>query len=234
MKLKFLGIGSAYNTKWYNSNAYFYCNNNLFLLDCGESTFARVKEKGILDGMLGNCYVFLTHLHADHAGSLPSLCSFFSGKLNKKVRVIYPGQEVDDYLRLAGIPCNDYIHVTDFNALPAGIHAQSLMTEHIPGYPSYGWILSDENETIYFSGDSKTILPNVVSKLLDKSLTMVYHDVEYNAEEKADGCHLQYQMLLRTIPPEVRNRFCCMHMNCDYRHRAVADGFLVAQTDDIE
>ena len=75
MKIKFLGIGSAYNTKWLNSNAYFIVANSLYLLDCGESTFGKLMELGILNDNYNGIYVLLTHLHADHAGSLPSLCS---------------------------------------------------------------------------------------------------------------------------------------------------------------
>ena len=234
MKLSFLGIGSAYHTVWFNSNAYFRIGDSLVLLDCGESSFARLMEKGLLQKLQGECYAFITHLHADHAGSLPSLCSFFAGKLHKRVRVIYPDEEIDDFLRLAGIPPTDYIHLTSLEDQLPPLQARAVPTTHIPGYPSYGWMLDDPLERVYFSGDSREIPQEILSGLLDKSISMVYHDVEYLSEEKKDGCHLQYQALLRAVPPDARERFCCMHMNCDFRERAMTDGFRVAQTDGIQ
>ena len=92
-----------------------------------------------------------------------------------------------------------------------------LKGEHIPGYPSYGWMIESAGDNIYFSGDARTIHPTVLSKLLAGEMKMVYHDVEFNEAEKVNGCHLQYQQLLRVVPPENRSHFCCMHLNCDYR-----------------
>ena len=37
--LKFLGCGAALYPKFYNSNAYFKIDQDLFLLDCGETAF---------------------------------------------------------------------------------------------------------------------------------------------------------------------------------------------------
>lgn len=231
MKLHFLGIGSAYNTEWHNSNAYFYKENSLILLDCGESAFARLMEKSLLFQPLDSIYVFLTHLHADHAGSLPSLCSYVAEHMRKKVRIIYPGQEIDDYLRLAGIPSENYDHPYSDRACLPFLQAEAIPTEHVSGYPSYGWLLKDETGEYYFSGDARNISQIILKKLLEGKIQMVYHDVEWNREKKENACHLQYQTLLTLIPPEYRKRFCCMHLNCDFREQAARDGFLWARID---
>ncbi len=228
MKLHFLGIGSAYNTSWYNSNAFFFQENSLFLLDCGESTFARLMEKKLLCDVLDSVYVFITHLHADHAGSLPSLCSYMAGHMKKKAQIIYPGNEVDIYLKLAGIQPEDYEHQYFDQIFLPSLQANAIPTEHISGYPSYGWLLNDKSGKYYFSGDSRNIPAVILEKLLEGRMQMVYHDVEWNSEEKENACHLQYQTLLNLIPPECRNHFCCMHLNCDFRDRAAKDGFLFA------
>jgi len=231
MELHFLGIGSAYNTAWYNSNAYFYQGNSLFLLDCGESAFARLMEKNMLCKSLEAVYVLVTHLHADHAGSLPSLCSYMAGHMGKRAQIVYPGNEIDTYLQLAGIPPENYEHrYYDRLSLPS-MHARAVPSEHISGYPSFGWLLEDESGECYFSGDAKRIPAMVLEKLLEGKMQMVYHDVEWNHEKKEDACHLQYQTLLALIPIEARKHFCCMHLNCDFRDRATKDGFLVAQMD---
>lgn len=45
MNLKFLGIGSAFQTSLYNNCAYFIEDNQLFLIDCGETAFEQLKEQ---------------------------------------------------------------------------------------------------------------------------------------------------------------------------------------------
>ena len=43
MNLNFLGIGSAFQTSLYNNCAYFIEDNELFLIDCGETAFEQLK-----------------------------------------------------------------------------------------------------------------------------------------------------------------------------------------------
>lgn len=228
MELVFLGIGSAYNTAWFNSSAFFFHEGSLVLLDCGESVFAALMKRKILSNCNHHLFVLLSHLHADHAGSLPSLCSYCAGHLGKKVRVVYPGAEVESFLSLSGIPPQDYEHLSALGDALPGVSAQAIPTHHIPGYPSYGWLIHRGGESCYFSGDSCDIPAEVLDALLACRLSCVYQDVEWNSSEKSDGCHMQYQRLLRLIPPDKRRFVCCMHLNCDYRAIAQADGFRVA------
>lgn len=228
MELTFLGVGSAYNTAWLNSNALFWHENSLVLLDCGESTFGELMAHGYLGNCKSNIYVILSHLHADHAGSLPSLCSYSISHLGKKVQVVYPGSEVETFLSLTGIPAEHYDHLTELGDTLPGVTQRAISTQHIPGYPSYGHWITCKEDSFYFSGDSCDIPPEVLDALMNDSIGCVYHDVEYNEMEKINGCHLQYQKLLRLVPKEKRGRVCCMHMNCDYRDRAAADGFRTA------
>lgn len=233
MELTFLGIGSAYNTPWRNCNAYFHYGGALVLLDCGESAFAELMKRGLLSNCQKRIYVLLSHLHADHAGSLPSLCSYCYGRLRQKVRVVYPGREVEAYLRLAGIAEGEYERLPELGGALPGLWAEAAPTEHIPHYPSYGYLVGDGEQTIYFSGDSSGFPPAVLQKILRGDIAMAYQDVEWNEREKADACHLQYQRLLRLAPEERRGRVCCMHLNCDYRAVALRDGFRVADAEGL-
>jgi ribonuclease BN (tRNA processing enzyme) len=49
MDLKFIGNGSAFNTEEGNNSA-FYINaqNQMLLIDCGETVFATLKQKNCL------------------------------------------------------------------------------------------------------------------------------------------------------------------------------------------
>ena len=57
MKLKFVGTGSAFSSET-NNSAYFINNNNLFLIDCGETVFPVLKKSGVLE-KVDNIYVFI-------------------------------------------------------------------------------------------------------------------------------------------------------------------------------
>ena len=47
-ELKFLGVGSGFNTALGSTAAYFIEGKTLFLIDCGESAYARINELGLL------------------------------------------------------------------------------------------------------------------------------------------------------------------------------------------
>ena len=75
MDLQFLGRGAAFNPKEGNNSAYVIENNQLFLIDCGESIFERIMENGLLDKIDG-INVMITHTHSDHVGSLGTLTMY--------------------------------------------------------------------------------------------------------------------------------------------------------------
>ena len=81
MELKFTGIGAAYYPVLGSNCAFFEHDNCLYLIDCGESTFkAMFSRNEIYD--YDNIVVLLTHLHADHIGSLGSFLSFCKNVLD--------------------------------------------------------------------------------------------------------------------------------------------------------
>ena len=78
MDLIFTGRGAAFNVLEGNTNAYFIENETLFLLDCGEGMFAHLKTHNILN-KIKEVYVYISHTHSDHCGSLGTLglyCQF--------------------------------------------------------------------------------------------------------------------------------------------------------------
>ena len=51
MELTFLGRGAGFNPAEKNTSAYFIEKDEMFLIDCGESVFATLLERKILDGI---------------------------------------------------------------------------------------------------------------------------------------------------------------------------------------
>ena len=89
--LKFIGIGSAFNTKLGNTSAYIKENGVLLLLDCGELTFDRILNMNLLDDV-NEVHVAVTHCHPDHIGSLGSFifyCHFITQPLMHDYIIIY-------------------------------------------------------------------------------------------------------------------------------------------------
>ena len=89
MELKFLGRGAAFNPKEGNNSAYFVENNQLFLIDCGESIFERLVESGLLESV-ESINLMITHTHSDHIGSLGSLAMYSFYALHKPLNIILP------------------------------------------------------------------------------------------------------------------------------------------------
>ncbi|HBE86714.1 MAG TPA: hypothetical protein DDW53_17100, partial [Lachnoclostridium sp.] len=75
MELHFLGSGSAFYPLYKNTIAYFELNNDLYLIACGETVFETLLSLVDLE-QYREIYVVITHLHADHVGSLASLISY--------------------------------------------------------------------------------------------------------------------------------------------------------------
>ena len=102
MKLHFFGCGSAFNPAMGNTSAWFEMDGCLFLVDCGETVYELLMKRSNLREYR-QIYVLLTHLHADHVGSLGSLISYNYCILGRKICVIHPRATVVELLRLMGI-----------------------------------------------------------------------------------------------------------------------------------
>lgn len=79
--LRFTGRGSCFNTKEGSTSAFYRMGTSMLMIDCGESTFADLIKKDILDGV-ADIHILITHFHTDHIGSLPSLlyyCEYILG-----------------------------------------------------------------------------------------------------------------------------------------------------------
>lgn len=79
--LRFTGRGSCFNTKEGSTSAFYRVGTSMLIIDCGESTFADLMRKDMLNGIT-HIHILITHFHTDHVGSLPSLlfyCEYILG-----------------------------------------------------------------------------------------------------------------------------------------------------------
>lgn len=225
IELKFFGRGAGFNPSEGNTNAWFTKGNHLVMLDCGESTFSAVTRNPGLQSWQ-SITVLLTHLHADHSGSLASLCSYNHYVLKRNVLIIHPMDTVRELLRLQGIGSEVYDHANTF-AEDRGFRATALPVRHVPDMKCFAYELSDEDETIYYSGDAAEFSEDTRRKLLDGTYARIYHDVA----SYASMTHCPIDELIEKVPLSYRKRIYAMHLDSAFEETLLSKGFSVVSTE---
>ena len=165
MELNFTGKGSAFYPPFKNTGAYMLSGKALYLIDCGETMFDVLYHKLDL-ASIEDVYVILTHMHADHVGSLGTLISYFYCLFNKAIHVVYPQETIKQLLTLEGITPLGYHYHETLPENPAGLTAVPVEVKHALDMKCYGYVLSDGTETIYYSGDSSELPEDIRTRFL--------------------------------------------------------------------
>lgn len=235
--LQFFGIGSAFNTKLGNNNAFMKHGDELFMIDCGSTTFSRMISSGILDDVK-KITVLQTHLHADHVGSLGDLVGYafycVEPKQTAKVTILTPKdltEDINEILKKVGITNNQYTSVE----IEGEYRPESLMgitsikpykVTHVPHLQCYAYLMKINGQVMYYSGDSNEIPADILEKLKNGSIDLFYQDTS-----KADfegNVHLSLRKLEELVPVSCRERVYCMHLDEGFsKEEAIGLGFHV-------
>lgn len=220
--LKFIGSGSAFNTKLGNNSAYFKNGNEMLLIDCGSNIFHRIKESNLLDGVK-HIHVLITHTHADHVGSLADtiLYSFFCHNEFAKSKVTVYSMEstgIREVLKLNGAVENlhfDFVPIKHGNIISIKGLDLSITnvyeTNHVKELKSFGYELNIKNKKIFYSGDTSDLHHDVLIGINNDILDYIFTDTC-----KADyegNVHLSLRKLTELIAPELRSKVWCMHLD---------------------
>ena len=202
MELKFLGRGSAFNVKEGNTAAYFIDDDQLFLIDCGEDVFAKLKQKSLL-GRVRAVNLMITHTHSDHIGSLGSL------------------PDNDEYVKtieqiLQGFGCTeemyDLVHDTQYDEKFKNFSGvRYVKTWHCAELMSFGLIFTTKEGVVYYSGDTKEI--KNLHYLLSKGVQIARAYIDVTSVKNSNGAHLFVGNLAMVVPENLRKRIYCMHFN---------------------
>ena len=223
MNLKFLGRGGSDNQLQGNNSAYFIEDRSLFLIDCGENIFEKILEKEILKE-IDRIYLFITHTHSDHVGSIGSLLfhCYFSKKI--ELNLVIPSdalhlKDIKELLRIYGC-YEDWYKIIDPNELDNKFSSfntiRYMRTKHVIYIPAYGILFDTNDGLVYYSGDSSEI--NNIKKLLksNQKIDKIYLDVTTsNIDESNEEQHVHYFIgkANEEIDYSLRNKFYCMHFN---------------------
>lgn len=225
IELNFLGRGSAFFPVLGNTSAYLEKDGTLLFLDCGESVFGMLYDRGILN-RVQEVYVLITHLHADHVGSLGSLISYFYCQRNIKVQVIHPQQTIIDLLMLEGIDPQGYTYLADLPENRLSVQATAVRVAHVDNMRCYGYILGDKEDTLFYSGDSAEVAEEIKRMFFDGKIKRIFHDT--STHDRPHPTHCYYGELEKVFPEKVRDRIYCMHLDCDCEAMLMAKGFRIA------
>lgn len=226
MNLNFIGKGSAFYPPYGNTGAYFIHQDGLYVIDCGESVFEKLYDRIDFD-KINHIYVLLTHLHADHVGSLGTLISYCYCVKQKVVNVIHPQAKVVEILRLTGVPAEGYIYHESIPENDYGLKAEPIDVVHAKDMRCYGYVLEDAEEKIYYSGDSADIPESILTRFFSGELARIYQDTSTHNSENPSHCY--YGILEEKIPSAERNRVYCMHLDSPCEELLKSKGFQIVE-----
>ena len=235
--LKFIGIGSAFNTAEGNTSAYIKKNGILFLIDCGSANFHFMKESGFLDDV-EEIHVYITHTHSDHIGSLGDLILYMyyaKGEIKNRVTV-YAVSEigVDKYLMMNGValPCYNFEPLDEHGSFSVlGYTMIPMKTSHVPELLSYGLLIENKKGKLaMYTGDTNELSESVNQWFEDGVLEYLYVDT---CSQDYDGnVHLSLRTLHNTVKKKYRDSVWCMHLDEKFdKELARSLGFKIAEVE---
>lgn len=218
MNLLFLGRGAAFNPKEGNTSAYFLENNQLFLIDCGESIFERIINKKILNN-IETINVIITHTHSDHVGSLGSLISYSYYKLHKPINIIVPNnykfkKNLKNLLNIFGCGKNKFTFIDEKNydnKYKSFEKVRFIKTVHSKNLICYSIIFYTNKGIIFYSGDTNDL--NNIIKLISSNNKIDKIYIDTTTENYSGNVHLYIGDLQKVIPKQLIEKIYCMHLN---------------------
>jgi ribonuclease BN (tRNA processing enzyme) len=247
MKIKFIGVGSAFTTfRYYQSNMLILARSGKkMLVDCGSDARFALSECNIHN--LNLCEeidaVYISHLHADHIGGMEWLAfnTYFSPnrvrpKLFMEARLMdemwnnslkgglgrIEGKEMSlsDYFDCRPLGCGD-------SFLWEGIRFELVKMPHViideKGHSSFGLLIkeAERNAPAVFITMDTQFQPDVISRV-GEQVVAVFHDCETTPFKSI--IHTHYDDLC-TLPEALKKKMWLYHYQPDPDFQPEADGF---------
>ena len=248
MKLTFAGVGSAFAPEGvYQTNAVITEGGKHLLIDCGSDARFSLAKIGVqIEDIQG---VYLSHLHADHAGGLEWLgfCTFFNPKMDRPV--LYAVNSLipelwHSTLRGGMESLQGELATLEnfFEPLPmypndsftwGGVVCEPVQTVHIVSgrkfMHTYGLMMSfmakrGKGTKVFYTGDTQF----APSQLVDfyREADLIFQDCE--TANFASKVHAHFHDL-KSLPAEVKAKMWLMHYQpggCVTVEEARYEGFL--------
>ncbi|MFW5693700.1 MAG: MBL fold metallo-hydrolase [Alkalispirochaeta sp.] len=230
----FLGCGSAFSRRHYQTNLLIVKGKDHLLVDCGTSCHRALRDAGL--ALLDINDVMITHSHADHAGGLEELMLMNRYVAKKKPRIyITPryqrilwnqslrgGAEMNERHEGKGLTFSDYWnvhrplpvphHTRDAHQFTVGdIKIRTFRTRHYPEQ-SESWedamytvgLVVDER--VVFSGDTQFDADLIRDVEPKGGAEHIFHDVQLFP----GGIHASLEEVA-TLPEALHSRMSLVH-----------------------
>ena len=242
MKLKFLGVGSAFTTpSYYHSNAILTASNGKkLLLDCGSDIRFSLAEAGVTPAEIDA--VYLSHQHADHIGGMEFLAyTTFFNPHNARPKLFIEetlADEVWDASLKGGLSIVDDQPrgISDFfeprlqqlgtpftwEGIQLTLYKMPHVMTQVGDLFSYGLLIEQPGRApVFFSSDA-TFAPEILLNL-PKNTGLIFHDCE--TATIPTGVHCHYNELCQ-LPPELKAKLWLYHYQPNPPFQPTDDGFL--------
>lgn len=249
LSLFFIGTGSAFSKKYYQTNFLIVKGNEHILVDCG-TLCAYALEKAYNTPITSIQNIFVTHPHADHIGSLEefALVGRYVSKrkpnliINNRFKKVLWKQSVKGGLHYSEdghMKMNDYftqINPKQITRKPFEIYETNIgsinlkifRTRHITtkshtfrhSQLSYGVLIDNR---ILFTGDSQ-FKPKYLDYFQKRyPVELIIHDCDVSGY--AEGVHASYRQLM-TLDKGTKAKMMLVHYNSSAEKKTPeADGF---------
>ncbi len=247
MKIKFIGVGSAFTTsEYFQSNLLITAESGRkMLLDCGtDIRFSLNSSPEACQSVVEEIdAVYISHLHSDHVGGMEWMAfqTYFNPD-QRRPRLFMEQdtmQEMWNFSLKGGLGCIEgkRMHLTDYfdcRALPRdgvfeweGIRFNLVRMPHIiTGYRdffSYGLIMEDVahgGPMVFFTTDTQ-FQPGLIQEIAPRA-ALIFHDCETSPFKSI--VHTHYDDLLG-LPETIRGKIWLYHYQPCPTQRPEQDGF---------
>lgn len=215
MNIQMVGTGSAFAKKHYNNNALIKSGGKTILLDCGITLPHALYELGYNFGQLDA--VLISHIHADHVGGLEELAFQMLFNYNRKP-VLYIAEplisplwehtlrggltqgeltSLSDFFEVRPLKPNEYAPLTE------ELSVMPIQTAHIPGKPSYSFLINDR---FFYSADMQ-FDRKLLELLHEQGVETFFHDCQLEPPGNVHACLDE----LLTLPDAIQQKMWLMH-----------------------
>jgi pantetheine-phosphate adenylyltransferase len=236
--LKFVGTGSAFNTKLGCTSAYIKYDDTLLLIDCGGPIYEKLVNSDILDNKIKGINIFITHTHPDHCGSLGDLIFHCKYTLGIEPKVYCADEKLTDGLEIFHVTRDLYeFHIfsdgfiTTLESESLGnIIIESIATKHKEDIISTGYIFNIQGTKFYYSGDSVKLPKKIKYLIKNNELDYIYQDtcgLNYDGNP-----HMALSNLVAVIPEDFKEKVYCMHLDKHVKEEDIlSNGFNIVKND---
>lgn len=231
--LRFLGRGSAFTRE--QNSAYFEADNELILIDCPMSSFAKLKTKDLAS--FRHIYVLITHTHGDHCGGVGMLIDYLFFVVKVPVTVVAPSGEVCGdlgYLLKNIEGCSDsWYELITAKDLDKPWFSEVIPTTHTNELAGkcFGYSLKVDDRNVIYTGDTNTLEP--FEKYITEG-TLLYMEISSVKTDVHIFCEDVYGKIKEYTAKGVQ--VFLMHLDNEERIEEImkGSGAVMAPLDEIE